>query len=204
MISTVTGTIRSLSMDKLVIEVGGVGLSVLINPPTSAGLTLGSQSTLYTSLVVREDSLTLFGFLTEEVRNLFELVQTVSGVGPKVALSIMGSLTPEDLARAISQEDTSAIERVPGIGKKGAQRMILELKGKLSDLSSGATYKGHQPPWREQLLSALVSLGFSPKESDSAISYVVNDLQGNDQDPASMELSELLKLALASGKSSRG
>ena len=204
MISTVTGTIRSLSLDKLVIEVGGVGLSVLINPPTSAGLTLGSQSTLYTSLVVREDSLTLFGFLTEEVRNLFELVQTVSGVGPKVALSIMGALTPEDLARAISQEDTSAIERVPGIGKKGAQRMILELKGKLSDLSSGATYKGHQPAWREQLLSALVSLGFSPKESDSAISYVVNDLHSNDQDPASMELSELLKLALASGKSSRG
>jgi len=204
MISTLSGTIRLLSQDKLVIEVGGVGLSVLINPPTSAGLTLGSQPTLYTSLVVREDSLTLFGFLTEEVRNLFELVQTVSGVGPKVALSIMGALTPEDLARAISQEDTSAIERVPGIGKKGAQRMILELKGKLSDLSSGATYKGHQPPWREQLLSALVSLGFSPKESDSAISYVVNDLQGNDQDPATMQLSELLKLALASGKSSRG
>jgi Holliday junction DNA helicase RuvA len=204
MISTLSGTIRSLSQDKLVIEVGGVGLSVLINPPTSMGLTLGAQTTLYTSLVVREDSLTLFGFLSEEVRNLFELVQTVSGVGPKVALSIMGALTPEDLARAISQEDTSAIERVPGIGKKGAQRMILELKGKLSDLSSGATYKGHQPPWREQLLSALVSLGFSPKESDSAIRYVVNDLQGNDQDPAAMQLSELLKLALASGKSSRG
>jgi Holliday junction DNA helicase RuvA len=204
MISTLSGTIRSLSQDKLVIEVGGVGLSVLINPPTSMGLTLGAQTTLYTSLVVREDSLTLFGFLSEEIRNLFELVQTVSGVGPKVALSIMGALTPEDLARAISQEDTSAIERVPGIGKKGAQRMILELKGKLSDLSSGATYKGHLPPWREQLLSALVSLGFSPKESDSAISYVVNDLQGNDQDPAAMQLSELLKLALASGKSSRG
>jgi len=204
MISTLTGTIRSLSQDKLVIEVGGVGLSVLINPPTSLGLTLGAQTTLYTSLVVREDSLTLFGFLSEEVRNLFELVQTVSGVGPKVALSIMGALTPEDLARAISQEDTSAIERVPGIGKKGAQRMILELKGKLNDLSPGATYKGHQPPWREQLLSALVSLGFSAKESDSAISHVVNDLQGDDQDPAAMALSELLKLALASGKSSRG
>ena len=204
MISTLSGTIRSLSQDKLVIEVGGLGLSVLINPPTSMGLTLGAQTTLYTSLVVREDSLTLFGFLSEEVRNLFELVQTVSGVGPKVALSIMGALTPEDLARAISQEDTSAIERVPGIGKKGAQRMILELKGKLSDLSSGATYKGHKPPWREQLLRALVSLGLSPKESDSAISYVVNDLQGNDQDPAAMQLSELLKLALASGKSSRG
>ncbi len=204
MISTLTGTIRSLSTDKLIIEVGGVGLSVLINPQTSANVALGSQSTFYTSLVVREDSLTLFGFLTEEVRNLFELVQTVSGVGPKVALSIMGALTPEDLARAISQEDTSAIERVPGIGKKGAQRMILELKGKLSDLSSGGTYKGHQPPWREQLTSALVSLGFSPKESDSAISSVVNDLHANDAEPSTMDLSELLKLALASGKSSRG
>ena len=204
MISTLTGTIRSLSTEKLIIEVGGVGLSVLINPQTSASVALGSQSTFYTSLVVRVDSLTLFGFLTEEVRNLFELVQTVSGVGPKVALSIMGALTPEDLARAISQEDTSAIERVPGIGKKGAQRMILELKGKLSDLSSGGTYKGHQPPWREQLTSALVSLGFSPKESDSAISSVVNDLHANDADPSTMDLSELLKLALASGKSSRG
>ena len=204
MISTLTGTIRSLSTEKLIIEVGGVGLSVLINPQTSASVALGSQSTFYTSLVVREDSLTLFGFLTEEVRNLFELVQTVSGVGPKVALSIMGALTPEDLARAISQEDTSAIERVPGIGKKGAQRMILELKGKLSDLSSGGTYKGHQPPWREQLTSALVSLGFSPKESDSAISSVVNDLHANDADPSTMDLSELLKLALASGKSFRG
>ena len=204
MISTLNGTIRSLSNERLVIEVGGVGLSVLINPLTSSGLTLGSQSTLYTSLVVREDSLTLFGFLTEEVRNLFELVQTVSGVGPKVALSIMGALSPEDLARAIANEDTSAIERVPGIGKKGAQRMILELKGKITDLGSIGSYKGHQPPWREQLTSALVSLGFSPKESDIAISNIVNDIHGDDMDPATMDLSELLKLALASGKSARG
>jgi len=204
MISTLTGTIRSLAIDKVVIEVGGVGFTLLINPQTSSGISLGAQTTLHTSLVVREDSLTLFGFLSEEVKNLFELVQTVSGVGPKVALSIMGALTPEDLTRAISQEDISAIERVPGIGKKGAQRMILELKGKLSDLSPDTSYKGHQPAWREQLTSALVSLGFSPKESDGAISFVVNDLRNIDADPAKMELSELLKLALASGKSSRG
>ena len=204
MISTLTGTIRSLAIDKVVIEVGGVGFTLLINPQTSSGISLGAQTTMHTSLVVREDSLTLFGFLSEEVKNLFELVQTVSGVGPKVALSIMGALTPEDLARAISQEDISAIERVPGIGKNGAQRMILELKGKLSDLSPGTSYKGHQPAWREQLTSALVSLGFSPKESDGAISFVVNDLRNIDADPAKMELSELLKLALASGKSSRG
>ncbi len=204
MIASLSGVVKQLSLNSAVIEVGGVGILLSLPARLAASLVVGAHVEVQTSLVVREDSLTLFGFLTEEVRNLFELVQTVSGVGPKVALSIMGALTPEDLARAISQEDTSAIERVPGIGKKGAQRMILELKGRLSDLSSGSTYKGHQPAWREQLLSALVSLGFSPKESDSAISYVVNDLHGDDKDPAAMELSELLKLALASGKSSRG
>jgi Holliday junction DNA helicase RuvA len=204
MISTLSGSVRALSTERVVIEVGGVGLSVCVNAQTSAALTLGAQTTLYTSLVVREDSLTLFGFLLEETRKLFELVQTVSGVGPKVALSIMGALSAEDLARAISQEDTSVIERVPGIGKKGAQRMILELKGKITDLSSPHTYQGHQPAWREQLTSALVSLGFSPKESDGAITFVVNDLRHSDVDPAKVDLSELLKLALASGKSARG
>ena len=204
MISTLTGNIRSLTTDKLVIEVGGVGFTVLINAQTSSGITLGSQTTVYTSLVVREDSLTLFGFATEEIRGLFELVQTVSGIGPKVALSIMGALTGEDLARAISSDDVSALERVPGIGKKGAQRMILELKGKIHDFSESGSYKGHQPPWREQLTSALVSLGFSPKESDNAITEVVNSLREDQRDPAQVELSELLKFALASGKSSRG
>jgi Holliday junction DNA helicase RuvA len=187
-----------------VVEVGGFGLSVLVTPATTTQVSLGAQIQLFTSLVVREDSLTLFGFVNEESRSLFELVQTVSGIGPKVALSILGALTPEDLGRAISQEDIGAIEKVPGIGRKGAQRMILELKGKLSDLSHVQLYKGHQPAWREQLSSALVSLGFSPKESDNAISVVVADLQGDGIDPSGVELSELLKRTLASGKSSRG
>jgi Holliday junction DNA helicase RuvA len=204
MISLLTGTVRSVSTDRLTIEVGGFGLSILVNPQTSAQVTLGTQIQLFTSLVVRDDSLTLFGFLNEESRSLFELVQTVSGIGPKVALSILGALTPEDLGRAISQEDTAAIEKVPGIGRKGAQRLILELKGKLSDLSHTQQYKSHQPAWREQLTSALVSLGFSPKESDAAISNVVSNLQTQDVEASTLELSELLKLTLASGKSSRG
>ena len=204
MISLLNGTVRSIHSDRIVVEVGGFGLSVLVTPSTTTQVTLGSQIQLFTSLVVREDSLTLFGFVNEESRSLFELVQTVSGIGPKVALSILGVLTPEDLSRAISLEDIGAIERVPGIGRKGAQRLILELKGKLSDLSHAQLYKGHQPAWREQLSSALVSLGFSPKESDSAISAVVTDLQGDGIDPAGVELSELLKRTLASGKSSRG
>ena len=204
MISLLNGTVRSVSSDRLVVEVGGFGVSVLVNPQTSAQATLGAQIQLFTSLVVREDSLTLFGFINDESRALFELVQTVSGIGPKVALSILGALTPEDLGRAIAQEDVAVIEKVPGIGRKGAQRLILELKGKLSDLSTGQSYTSHQPAWREQLTSALVSLGFSPKESDAAISNVVSELQTNDVDASTLDLSELLKLTLASGKSSRG
>ena len=204
MISLLSGNVRSIQSDRLVVEVGGFGLTVLVTPSTTTQVNLGSQIQLYTSLVVREDSLTLFGFVNEKSRTLFELVQTVSGIGPKVALSILGALTPEDLGRAIAQEDIAAIEKVPGIGRKGAQRLILELKGKLSDLSHAQLYKGHQPAWREQLSSALVSLGFSPKESDGAISNVVATLQSDGVDASTLELSELLKLTLASGKSSRG
>ena len=198
MISLLSGTVRSIHSDRLVVEVGGFGLSVLVTPSTTTQVALGSQIQLFTSLVVREDSLTLFGFVNEESRTLFELVQTVSGIGPKVALSILGALTPEDLGRAISQEDIGAIEKVPGIGRKGAQRMILELKGKLSDLSNSQQYKGHQPAWREQLASALMSLGFSAKDSDEAINSVLSSV--SQEDIASMELGDLLKLALQSGK----
>ena len=204
MISSLTGTVRSLTIDRAIVEVGGVGLNVVLTPSATAQITLGSQQLLFTSLVVREDSLTLYGFLTDEAKGLFELVQTVSGIGPKVAMSIVGAMTPEDLARAISQEEISVIEKVPGIGRKGAQRLILELKGKLSDLSSNQTYKAHQPAWREKLVSGLTSLGFSPKEADGAISEVVATLSSDGIDASTVDLSELLKLALASGKSSRG
>ena len=204
MISLLTGTIRQISTDRLVVEVGGFGLSVIVTPATTAQVTLGSQVQLFTSLVVREDSLTLFGFVNEESRVLFELVQTVSGVGPKVAMSIVSALSAADLARAIAAEEVSVIEKVPGIGRKGAQRLILELKGKLGELSFGQGFQGHQPVCREQLTSALVSLGFSPKESDGAISVVVAQLLNDGVEVTTTDLSELLKLALASGKSSRG
>jgi len=200
MISLLNGTVRSIAHDRAIVEVQGVGYSVLITAPTSASLTMGAPIILHTSLVVREDSLTLFGFLDEESKNTFELLQTVSGVGPKVALSILGSLSIEDLARAISQENVGVIEKVPGIGKKGAQRMILELKGKMSHVGGYSTQLNHQPPWREQLTSALVSLGFSPKDSDNAISALVSRLNNEGIDPATVALGELLKDALSNGK----
>lgn len=199
MIATLTGEIKTILLDRAIVEVGGVGLSVNLAQNVAAHLNLGTVVTFHTSLVVREESLTLYGFLTSESKQLFEQVQTVSGIGPKVALAILGLLTPEDLATAIATENIAAIERVPGIGRKGAQRLILELKGKLSDLSEGGREPSHQPAWREQLTSALISLGFTPKDSDRAITSVVNELQGDGMEPAKLELSELLKRALQSG-----
>lgn len=204
MISLLVGSVRSIQSDRIIVEVGGVGFTVLVTSSTTSQATLGAQIQLFTSLVVREDSLTLFGFLQDESRSLFELLQTVSGIGPKVALSILSALSPEDLGRAVAQEDIAAIEKTPGIGRKGAQRLILELKGKLGELSHSQQYKAHQPAWREQLTGALVSLGFSPRESDAAISDVVNEVAAQGRDASNLEMSELLKLALVSGKSSRG
>ena len=204
MISTVNGVVRAVHSDRLIVEVGGVGLSVLVNAHTAAEVSIGSQILLYTTLVVREDSLTLFGFAHEEARTIFELVQTVSGIGPKVALSILGALTPEDLGRAIAQDDVASIERVPGIGKKGAQRLILELKGKLTSLTSSAEYPAHLPAWREDLAGALITLGFSPRDSDAAITALVSRLASDGVEPKNIALGDLLKDALAHGKISRG
>ena len=199
MISLLNGIVRSIASDRAVVEVGGVGLAVTITPATSALLNIGAPAQFHTSLVVREDSLTLFGFLDDEVRTLFELVQTVSGIGPKVAMSIVAALTPSQLGVAVAQEDISAIEKVPGIGRKGAQRLILELKGKLSDFGTSHKSAHHQPVWREQLASALMSLGFTAKESDTAITSVVNQISEEGGDANLVELSDLLKRALQKG-----
>lgn len=200
MISLINGIVRSISSDRAVVEVGGVGLAVSLTSQTTAQLNLGTPVQLFTSLVVREDSLTLFGFLDEESRSAFELVQTVSGIGPKVALAILGAHTPQSLAVAIAQEDIKAIEKVPGIGRKGAQRLILELKGKISDFSNVDHKQIHQPVWREQLTSALISLGFTAKDSDSAITVVVSQYADNGVDVQNVDISELLKAALQSGR----
>jgi Holliday junction DNA helicase RuvA len=199
MISLINGIVRALTLDRAVVEVGGVGLAVSITPATSASLNIGAPAQFFTSLVVREDSLTLYGFLDDDVKTLFELVQTVSGIGPKVALSIVAALSPSQLGMAIAQEDISAIEKVPGIGRKGAQRLILELKGKLSDFGTSNKIAHHQPAWREQLASALISLGFSAKESDNAITTVVNQIAEEGGDANSADLSDLLKRALQKG-----
>ena len=199
MIAQLTGTVRHLTTEKLVLEVGGVGYALSITPRTSMQITMGSVVTLSTTLVVREDSMTLFGFLDSHDRDIYETLQTVSGIGPKVALAITGALTPSDLAQAIASEDIAAIEKVPGIGRKGAQRLILELKGKLVTDVDVPRVSAHSSV-RDQLLAALTGLGFSAKESDTAINNTLATLAENGEDPAGYDVAELLKLTLQSGK----
>ena len=199
MIAQLTVTVRHLTTEKLVLEVGGVGYAVSITPRTSMQITMGSVVTLSTTLVVREDSMTLFGFLDSHDRDIYETLQTVSGIGPKVALAITGALTPSDLAQAIASEDIAAIEKVPGIGRKGAQRLILELKGKLVTDVDVPRVSAHSAV-RDQLLAALTGLGFSAKESDTAINNTLATLAENGEDPAGYDVAALLKLTLQSGK----
>ena len=163
-------------------------------------MVLGAEVSFFTTLVVREDSLTLFGFLDSSERDTFEILQTVSGIGPKVALAITGALTTDDLARAVSQEDFATIEKVPGIGKKGAQRLVLELKGKIHTSTSELRIPVAQGGIRDQLLAALTGLGFSPKDSDLAITSTFAVLSESSTDPSQIEISELLRLALQSGR----
>lgn len=202
MIAQLSGTLRSIASDRIVLDVSGVGYLIHVTPLTSANLTLGSSLTIHTSMVVREDALTLYGFADTHSRDTFELVQTVSGIGPRVALSILAHLTPEQLAQAIDVESIDTLSSVPGIGKKGAQRILLELKGKLSHSGlSGISSQPVQAQWREQLSGALVSLGYSAREADATLSIVAIDYANRGLDPAAADLSELLKAALAGGKS---
>ncbi len=176
MISSVRGEVLAVHLDHAVIEVGGVGLAVRTTPATLAELRRGEQARLWTTLVVREDSLTLFGFTTTSGKELFELVQSVSGVGPKIALALLAVLDPDDLRRALSTGDTAALCRAPGIGKKSAERLVLELKDKVGPVATtqagpSATVNGSagSTAWRPQVTDALVGLGFTAKQADDAV-----------------------------------
>ena len=177
MIAFVRGEVAALTLTSAVLEVGGVGLELMCTPGTLATLRVGSSATLPTSMVVREDSLTVFGFLDNDEKQVFELVQTASGVGPKVAQAIVAVLSPDDVRRAIADEDVKALTRVPGIGQKGAQRIILELKDRIG-APSGVRATGGQPagactaPWRAQVQEGLTGLGWSAKEADKAVEAV--------------------------------
>ncbi|MGH3171919.1 MAG: Holliday junction branch migration protein RuvA [Trebonia sp.] len=200
MIAHLRGTVSGLSPDGVVIDVGGVGLRVQCTPDTLAGLKPGEPATVQTTLVVREDSLTLFGFGSEDERNVFELLQTASGVGPRLALAMLAVHSPDALRKAVGNEDLNALTMVPGVGKKGAQRIVLELKDRLgapSDL--GMTGTSPRPAaratWLEAVQSGLINLGWSARDAELAVTAVEADRQeaGDDSVP---DVASALRAAL--------
>lgn len=175
MIAFVRGQVAAVTLSSAVLEVGGVGLELMCTPGTLATLRVGQSATLPTSMVVREESLTLFGFTDEDEKSLFELLQTASGVGPKLAQAMLAVLSPDRLRTAVADEDVKTLTRVPGIGQKGAQRIILELRDRIGGpvgASTAARSGTAASPWRDQVHEGLVGLGWSAREAEKAVEAV--------------------------------
>jgi Holliday junction DNA helicase RuvA len=185
MIASVHGRVAALGPDSAVVEVGGVGLAVSCSPGTLARLRVGDSARLSTSLVVREDSLTLYGFADDDERSLFELLQTANGVGPKLAQTILGVYPPREVRRAIASSDYPALVKVPGIGRKGAEKIVVELRDRIGSLdgSDGAPSElagvTAIAPWKDQVLHALAGLGFPGKDAAEAIETVASESPDN-------------------------
>ena len=211
MIAHLDGLVAAVAPEGAVIDVGGVGLLVQCSPGTLAGLKPGERAKVSTSLVVREDALTLYGFSSDDERNTFELLQTASGIGPRLALAMLATFSPDGLRRAVAAEDVTALTSVPGIGRKGAQRIVLELAGRLGSPgdnalvgsgpgaagATGAEVDGRagrlgRLTWRDQVRAGLVNLGWQARDADQAIAMVEPDLS----DPAVPEVEVDVAVAL--------
>ena len=194
MIASVRGPVRHIGLDRVVVEVGGVGMLLHTTPATASALHLGREAQLATTLVVREDSLTLYAFGSDDERDIFEQVQTVSGVGPRIALAMLSVLAPDRLRAAVTSADLATLTKVPGIGRKGAERIVLELRDKLgmpSAAAAGTTAPaGATAAWRDQVAEALVGLGYSAKQADDAVSRAAEAA------PADADVSAMLRAAL--------
>ncbi|RCH67133.1 Holliday junction branch migration protein RuvA [Streptomyces sp. SDr-06] len=194
MIAFVSGPVAALAPDTAVIEVGGVGMALQCTPNTLAELRVGQHAKLATSLVVREDSLTLYGFADDDEKQVFELLQTANGVGPRLAQAVLSVHTPDVLRRAFASGDEKALTAVPGIGKKGAQKLLIELKDRLGAPVGTAPAVGAPVTsgWRDQLHAALIGLGYATREADEAVAAVAPQAEAAQQP----NIGALLKAAL--------
>ncbi|GAA0257891.1 Holliday junction branch migration protein RuvA [Saccharothrix mutabilis subsp. mutabilis] len=190
MISSLRGQVLSIGLDHAVVEVGGVGFAVQATPATLATLRRGEETTLATALVVREDSLTLFGFADAEARELFGLLQTVSGIGPRLALATLAVLEPDKLRAALAEGNITVLTQVPGIGRKGAERLCIELRDKVGQLPSTTPTTSNAGQVRAQVAEALLGLGFPAKQAEQAVDTVLAD-------DSAQGTSEVLRKALA-------
>ncbi|GAA2852456.1 Holliday junction branch migration protein RuvA [Streptosporangium fragile] len=200
MIASVRGQVTAIAPDGAVVEVGGVGVLVHCTPGTLATLRVGEETRLATSLVVREESLTLYGFAGDDERVIFEMLQTASGVGPKVALAMLAVHTPNALRMAVAAADVKALTRVPGVGPKGAQRIIVDLKDKLGTpeeaVNAALDGRSAAPAWRDQVHSGLVGLGYSAKDADEAVAAVAPQADAEAAVGRVPQVAALLKAAL--------
>jgi holliday junction DNA helicase RuvA len=196
MIAQLTGVVAQVGPTSAVIEVGGFGVQAVCSPNTVAGLRLGQRATLATSLVVREDSLTLYGFVSADEREFFELLLTATGVGPKLAQAALAVLSPDELRRAIATENLLQLCKVPGIGRKGAQRMVIELKDKVNTVGLAdepVAAAGPAPEaWRGQVSQGLQGLGWSAKDADAAC----DDVAHLTRDDPQVNVAVLMRAAL--------
>jgi Holliday junction DNA helicase RuvA len=180
MIASVRGVVTAILHDSAVVEVGGVGMRVLCTPNTLAGLRIGAESRLATTLIVREDSLTLFGFADEDEKQLFELLLTANGVGPRIAQAVLAVHQPDVVRRALAGGDVAVLTAVPGIGKRGAEKMIVELKDKIGPV--GLTGTGSSGllngAWQEQVRQGVLALGWTATQADQAVAAVAETIDG--------------------------
>lgn len=187
MIASVRGEVLEIALDHVVIESAGVGYRVNATPATLASLRRGDETRLTTAMIVREDSMTLYGFSDPDARDLFGLLQTVSGVGPRLAMATLAVLEPDALRAALADGNTAALTRVPGIGKRGAERMIVELRDKVATFggNGAATLSSVSlSPMRDQVVEALVGLGFPLKQAESSTDAVLADTPDADTSTA--------------------
>lgn len=192
MISFLRGRVIEAHLTSLVVDVNGLGYEVVVAPEIANGATKNAEIELFTALVVREDSWTLFGFRNSDARNLFHELQSVTGVGPKVAHSLLSFFRPDELRIVIGDGSAKSLEQVPGIGKKVASRIILELKDRYASAVHGQ--RGSTGQWRADLLQALIGLGYSSRQAEGAVDAMLGELE---VEPAKLEISELLRLTLA-------
>ncbi|TYC68392.1 Holliday junction branch migration protein RuvA [Streptomyces sp. CB01881] len=196
MIAFVQGPVAAISAGTVVVEVGGVGMAVQCTPNTTAGLRLGQPARLATSLVVREDSLTLYGFADDDERAVFEILQAAPGVGPRLAQAMLGVHSPDELRAAVAAGNERALIAVPGIGKAKAAKLLLEYKDKLGaphgSVPAQKPVAAGPAPWGEQLHAALVGLGYAPREADEAVTAVTPEAEAQ----AVTDVGALLRAAL--------
>ncbi|THJ67431.1 Holliday junction branch migration protein RuvA [Arthrobacter echini] len=191
MISSLRGPVTHVGLNSAVIDVNGVGLQILATPQTLAGLRVGEQASVATALIVREDSMTLFGFEDADQREVFETLLAVSGVGPRLALAVLAVHAPEAIRVAAAAGDDKAFSKVPGIGPKGARRIVLELAGKLVPLD--AVPGTPRQAWQGQVLTAMMGLGWSEKDAGAAIDAAVDEAP---EIAATGDVGQILKLTL--------